>query len=247
MQDVTESSHEFQTLGPDPSTKHQCLATLLCVAGFYVFYAFLGAAVKEALRWECPFLVESLPKAWVAATVMPLSGGRLFAGGHGENVLISSLGRRPQKNALLTTVQTAEAFELSFDITPHDGAPADEWRNILHFGNSNGQRLPGFWLFPGSTKLDAQMSRQDETVSCDPEDALPVGQVTRVGVRLVGNTFTVSFNGHQVCSTDGFFENRVPAQRSVDVWFSSPWDPAADVTVANLVYTPIWACGPVGV
>ena len=63
------------------------------------------------------------------------------------------------------------------------------------------------------------MSRQDTLVACDPQDALPVGQATRVGVLLVGDTFTVSFNG----------------QESGD-----PWYPAADVTVANLVYTPLY-------
>ena len=42
--------------------------------------------------------------------------------------------------------------------------------------------------------------------------------------RLVGDTFSMSLNGH----------------------FSNPWGPAADVTVANLVYTSLYACGPVG-
>ena len=74
------------------------------------------------------------------------------------------------------------------------------------------------------------MSRQDICVSpltCDPEGALPVGQVTRVGVLLVGDTFTVSFNIQEQCSTGGFFENMVPAQPSVDVWLGDPWYPAA--------------------
>ena len=156
------------------------------------------------------------------------------------------MGRRPESNALLTTVQTAETFELSFDLTPHDSAPADAWRSIVHFGQSNGQRLPAFWLFPGSTRLCVYMGRQDRLISCEPEETLPVGEVTHVGVRLVGDTFTVSLNGQQKCITGGFYQNRIPAQPSVDVWFSDPWYPAADVTVANLVYTSLLLVWPRG-
>jgi len=254
MQDVTEISHEFETLGLDPTAKRRCLATHLSVAGICALLgaavgAAVSAAVKEAVRQECPGLVNSLQNASLNDTVVPPSGGWRFADGPGENVLIPSLGRQPQRNVLLTTMQTAETFELSFDITPHDSAPADEWRNIVHFGNYGIQRLPGFWLYPGSTRLRADMNRKDmEIVSCNPDKALPVGQVTRVGVRLVGDTFTVPFNGQQVCSTGGFFENRVPAQPSVPVWFSDPWYASTDVTVANLVYKPLYECecGPVG-
>jgi len=255
MQDVTEISHEFQTLGPAPTTKRRCLAPHLAVAGICALLgAAVGAAVgvavgvamNEAFRQERPSLVDSLQNASVADTVVPLSGGRLFAYGPGENVLISDLERQPQRNVLLTTMQTAETFELSFDITPRDSAPANEWRNILNFGNSNSQKLPAFFLYPGSTRLRIDMNRQDmEDVSCAPEGALPVGQVTHVRVQLVGDTFTVFFNGQQVCSNQDFW-NRVPGQPYVSVWFSDPWWPAADVTVANLVYTPLFVCGPVG-
>ena len=201
MQDVTEISHEFQTFGPAPTTKRRCLAPHLAVAGICALLgaavgAAVAVAVNGAFRQERSGLVDSLQNESVVDPVVPLSGGRLFADGPGESVLISSMGRQPQRNVLLTTMQTAETFELSFDIAPYDSARADEWRNILHFGDS-GHRFPAFWLYPGSTRLNACMSRQDKFVCCDPEGALPVGQVTHVGVQLVGDTFTVSFNGQQ--------------------------------------------------
>ena len=173
---------------------------------------------------------------------MPPYSASFFADGPGDNILISYVGRRPERNALLTTVQT---FELSFDLTPHDSAPADAWRSIVHFGQSH-TYLPAFYLYPGSTRLEVCMERQGGHICCNPEETLPVGEVTHVGVRLVGETFTVSFNGQQKCITGGFYQNRIPAQPSVDVWFSDPWYPAADVTVANLVYTSLYSCGPVG-
>jgi len=250
MEDVTEISHEFQTLGPAPTTKRRCLAVHLAVPVICALLgAAVGAAVNEAVRQERPSLVDSLQNASVADTVVPLSSGKLFADGPVENVLISGAGRRPEISAILTIIQTAETFELSFDITPYSYAPPYSLRNILHFGSYDSQRLPAFWLYPGSNRLQVDMNRQDmEILSCVTEDALPVGRVTHVVVRLVGDILTVSFNGQQVCSKGGFSENREPAQQGVPVWFSDPWHPAADVLVADLVYTPLYECecGPVG-
>jgi len=248
MQDAAEIPFEFRTLAPAPAAKRGCLATHMVVAGIGVL---LGVAVNEAVRQQRvgPVSVTSLQNASWVDTAVPLCGGRLSADVPGANVLISSVGRRPQPSVKLTTIQTAETFELSFDITPHDRSPANSWRSIVHFGNSDHQIIPAFWLYPSSTRLTAQMSRQDIYVSpltCDPQNALPVGQVTRVAVLLVGDTFTVSFNGQEQCSTGGFYKNRVPAQPSVDVWLGDPWFPAADVTVANLVYTPLYTCGTCG-
>ena len=240
MQDAAEIPYEFRTLAPAPAAKHGCLATHIVVADIC---ALLGAAVNEAVRQQRlgSVSVTSLQNASWVDTAVPLCGP-------GENVLISSVGRQPQRNVRINTIQTAETFELSFDVTPHDSAPANSWRNIVHFGNSYGSDadIPGFWLKPGSTRLREEMSRQDILVACDPEGALPVGQVTRVGVLLVGDTFTVSFNGQQQCSTGGFLENRVPAQPNVDVWLGDLWYTAADVTVANLLYRPLYTCGTCG-
>ena len=222
MQDVIKISHEIQTLALAPTAKRRCLATYLAVAGICALLgAAVGAAVNEAVHQERPGLVDSLQKASVGDTVVSPSGP-------GESVLISSTGRQPQRNVLITTMQTAETCELSFDITPHDGALANEWRNILTFGDINSHRFPAFWLYPGSTRLRADMNRQDrEVLSCQPEGALPVGQVTHVGVPLAGDTFTVSFNGQQVRSNQDFW-NWVPGQPYVHVWFSDPWWSGAD-------------------
>ena len=104
--------------------------------------------------------VNSLQNVSGRGTPVRAEGGRLFVDAPGEQVLISSLARQPQENHLLTSMQTAETFELSLDITPHDGAPPNWFRNIVHFGNSNTQRLPGFFLYPGSTRLNACVSRE---------------------------------------------------------------------------------------
>ena len=216
MQQVTEVPCEFQTLGPAPTAKRSCLVTHLVVAGVCTF---LGAAVSEAVRQERSgsVPVNSLQNVFGEAAQCVQKVAPLFVNAPGEQVLLSSSARQPQENHLLTTMQTAETFELSVDITPHDGAPPNWWRNIVHFGNSEDQRLPVFGLYPGSTRLSTCVSREagsdyGHQVCCDPEEVLPVGQATHVGLRLVGDSLAVSFNGKQMCSTGGFFENRVPGQ-----------------------------------
>ena len=68
---------------------------------------------------------------------------------------------------------------------------------------------------PGRTR------RQGERADC-------VGQVSCVGVRLVGTIFTAYLSGKQICRAGGFFENRVPAQPCVDVWFRDLWTSRCD-------------------
>jgi len=252
MQDAAVMS-DFQQLGPAPPTKRGCAAYLVAVA----IGALLGAAANEAARQVRPGLVpfHSLQNVSRANSSLRVNssaplGGEMFSGyGPAQKVLISHSGVQPQEGQLLTTVETAETFEVSFDITPHASAPPTSPASIVHFGNPDTQRLPGFWLGAGSTGLLARMDRRQgvgygHQVGCDT-DALPVGQATHVVLRLVDDAFTLWFNGQLKCDVGGFFENRVPAQPTVDVWFSDPWYPAADVTVANLVYTPLYACGPI--
>ena len=243
-------SHDFQPLGQAATSKRGCLGTHLVVFGIG---AVMGAVLNELMRQECLGIVPSnlLHNTPVVDTTQSYSADGFFAGGPGENVLIPYVGRQPLQGQLLATMQTAETFEISFDITPHAAAPSDEYPTIVYFGNQYPQRLPGFWLYPGSTRLAVRMSGREgggfgHQFGCDAEEALPVGQVTHVIFGLEGGFYTVSLDGQQACNVGGFLQNRVPPQPSVDVWFSDPWDPPADVTVVNLVYTSLYACGPIG-
>ena len=71
------------------------------------------------------------------------------------------------------------------------------------------------------------MNAQDgSSVTCGPTPPLPVGQITHVVGRLIGDTFSMSLNGLEAGSTVGFHENRLPTQPYVDAWFSKPRIPA---------------------
>ena len=249
MQDATYMPHDFRTLAPAGTSTRGCRATHLVVFGIG---AVMGAVVNELVRQATPGTVPAnvLRNTPKVDTAQSYSGQSFFAGGPGENVLIPYVGRRPLQGQLLTTMQTAETFEISFDVTPHTAAPSSD-ASIIHFGSQSNQRLPAFYLLHGSTKLYVSMNGWEgdgfgHLFGCITEEALPVAQVTHVIFRLEGGFYTVSFNGQQICNVGGFLQNRVPPQPSVDVWFSNPWDPPADVTVANLVYTSLYACGPIG-
>jgi len=250
MQDATDMLHDFQTLEPAGTSKRGCLATHLVVFGIG---AIMSAVVNELMRQATPGPVPAnvLCNTLKVDSARSYNGQGFFAGGPGENVLIPYVGRQPLQGQLLTTMQTAETFEISFDINPHAAAPSNSYASIIHIGNQNTQRLPAFWLYPGSTRLGVRMDGREgggfgHQFLCNTEEALPVGQVTHVSFRLEGGYYTVSFNGQQTCNVGGFLQNRVAPQSSVDVWFSNPWSSPADVTVANLVYTSLYECGPIG-
>ena len=106
MQDATDMLHDFQTLGPAGTSQRGCLATHLVVFGVG---AVMGALVNQMMRQATPGTVPAnvLCNTPKVDTAQSYSGESFFAGGPGENVLISYVGRQPLQGQLLTTMQTA--------------------------------------------------------------------------------------------------------------------------------------------
>ena len=75
-------------------------------------------------------------------------------------------------------------YAVQFDINP--SAAAGGWANIIHFtigGNccGYGQRIPGVWFYGGSTRLHIRDGHAgDGNAGCDPEEQLPLNEVTNV-------------------------------------------------------------------
>ena len=61
---------------------------------------------------------------------------------------------------------------------------------------------------------------------------------TRIEIRDVGGTFSVSFNGVVQCTTD-YTGQVLPARTDRDVYVSDPWYVSPDVILSNLVYTSV--------
>ena len=146
------------------------------------------------------------------------------------------------RNTVISTLATAEQFELNFDIMPT--GRRDDWSNILHFtahGNWGGEfdRIPAIFVHGKSTRLHVGMGRRGSpNDGVDPSKELPTGKTTRVTVRLQGDELKVFFDGQQVASNSNY-HGKVPALPSVQVFASDPWFEASAARVANVWYLPL--------
>jgi hypothetical protein len=156
-----------------------------------------------------------------------------------RHILISSDRKCQKHGGLVTsTFTTSRFFELSFDLVPHGKVRG--WNNILHIGNTNGERIPAVWMFSGSTRLHVRMgSTRSWNDGCDPTAWLPLHQKTRVAIRLLEDTFSVLYNGTVQC-TKSFAGVHIDGRSNRYVYVSDPWYSASAVTVSNLLYAP---CG----
>ena len=131
---------------------------------------------------------------------------------------------------------TTGNYRLSFDIVP-TGTVA-EWSSILHFNNGGkdccdfGNRSPGFWFFPGSTRLHCRIGDSTDGNWGIDTDALPINRRTKV---------TLECNGADVKLTVGatVYTAKRPANRFVGnllVYGGDPWYPAANAAIRRLDY-----------
>ena len=158
-------THEFQALGTAQTSKRACLATHLFVAGLCTL---LGVALNQAVR---PSGRSTAPRTSLQNySLVPPCGGRLLGDAPGELVLIAYQGRKPIQNTKLASIQTAETFEVNFDITPHNPAPSNTHHsNVVDFRDSNNRPIPAVYLYSGSTKLLSFMRAQDgSSGTCGP-------------------------------------------------------------------------------
>lgn len=152
-----------------------------------------------------------------------------------------TLGRKLQRNTLLATMTTDTDFELRFDVTPC--TTLKERSSILSFESPGSTRISRpttlleFAFLPHSTTLQCVVGRpQDANVEFNTT-TLPLGQTSRVEAWLKGNTFTLSVDGIQVCSSTRL-TSKFPGMAGVRVWASSKQLAAAAASISNVVYTP---------
>merc|ERR1712167_547483 len=129
-------------------------------------------------------------------------------------------------------------YEVAFTITPT--AAVGGWGNIIHItadgGNccNYGQRIPGVWFYPGSTRLhirDGQGSNGND--GCDPDDQLPIGEPTTVRIDINppgGETPGLQVYYDDVLKCEGDRGERSEfANAQVFAW--DPWHDAANAVV----------------
>lgn len=133
------------------------------------------------------------------------------------------------RNQLLGTIDaySTDAFTVSFHLNV-TGIVSD-WGSILHVGNADTQRWPGFWLTPGNTGLHSRMSTStDWNNGFTNTSALPVGQDVWTHVVMVdtGANLSLFLNGSLIETING---NGTPytSESTMNVYAGDPWWAAA--------------------
>lgn len=75
------------------------------------------------------------------------------------------------------------------------------WGNIFHHGNSDSQRNPGIWFYPGNTRLHirtSSVSNWNDGVDTPPHEALAFGKWSHVAVAVRSGDMRVFVDGELV-------------------------------------------------
>jgi hypothetical protein len=146
------------------------------------------------------------------------------------------------KNTKVGEVQASKNYEVSFVLTPHHTLSG--WTNIFHFtqtGNNccnQGDRIPAVWFFSDTTRLHVRSSQQSNgNGGCDTNDQLPIGQATKVDIRVENDKLQVFFGGNLACETNPFSSpTDFSVPQTLQVWASDPWYTASGATLSHLTY-----------
>ncbi len=126
----------------------------------------------------------------------------------------------------------AKSHTLAFWLRPLSARPA--LTSVMHFGGSDGQRLPALFFAPGKTRLELRVSRADGKPDATLASKAPLALDTWTHVALVTERRRV------VLYIDGKRRGALalPAAGAAHrpLWASSPWHEAARAQIAKLGY-----------
>lgn len=207
------------------------------------------AIVSSHLAMSAPDVVDGLHEQvqLELPTDVDLDSISMSPAQHSGTVLVGPVAHVVSSGACLCeSFETAEEFELSFDLTP--GEVGAEWGNLLRFASTQsdasgfGDFMPAFFFHPNSARLYVVMGRPGSHDShCSALSTLPTGVTSRIIARLAGNSFRIFADGSEVCSMPGYRAAKYPAMSAVKVWASDDFHPTANASIANLVYTRLEA------
>mmetsp|Transcript_36923 Transcript_36923/g.88919 ORF Transcript_36923/g.88919 Transcript_36923/m.88919 type:complete len:217 (+) Transcript_36923:918-1568(+) len=185
---------------------------------------------------ECLRNAASLPFT-VAADQPPFP----VCGENTDTELLIGEGFELVQGTSLGEVNASKHFEVSFVVTPH--GTREGWSNLIHFtstGNNcceEGDRVPAVHVFNQSTRLHIRSDRLGvATDGCDPIEQLPIGNATKVDIRVADGKLQVFYDSIEVCNTSAYASPTVPNE-TVVVYASDPWHNPALANVSHLTYT----------
>ena len=140
---------------------------------------------------------------------------------------------------------TTGYYKLSFDIVPR--GTVSDWGSILHFTIGEnfhhfGGRAPGFWFFPGNTRLHCVIGDSSESYwnwSINPHHELPLNVHTKVTLECNGPSVKLTVGGHVYTAVQ-------PTHRFAGkllVYAGDPWYPNANAEINGFEYEILPATG----
>ena len=111
-------------------------------------------------------------------------------GCNGKNIVLSTSPVLARGNVIGFITGTTGNYRFSFDIVP-TGTVA-KWSSILHFNNGGkdccdlGNRSPGFWFIPGTTRLHCRIGDSTDGNWGIDTDALTLNKRTKVTLECNG-------------------------------------------------------------
>ena len=150
----------------------------------------------------------------------------------------------------MTTLQKiTPSYYVKFDLKP-SGTVIGWHASILHLtiggdgdGDpiTHGERIPGVWFIPGSTKLfiSTSLNNTDDYI-IQPPNSLPLNQYTEVEIyqKLDGNNqykYEIKIAGNLIHSA---INNNPLTLSNVKVYSGDPWHETRQAYIRNLVISP---------
>lgn len=138
-------------------------------------------------------------------------------------------GFAPSTNNLIGTVNAFDLRQSTVSFWLKLNSVQSGWNSILHIGNANDQRYPGFWMYPGTDRLHYRIgSNGSWNTGVDPSTAVVLDEWLKVSTVWDGGNGSVYFNDTLVASTSLNLSWSASATGSWNVFAGDPWYSAVD-------------------
>jgi len=148
-------------------------------------------------------------------------------------IVVAKTGFQPTQNHKIATAEKIGtglvAYTYMFWVKPQ--GTVDQYSNLIHKGETDNERSPAIWFYPGTTQLHIRSATRDSwNDGCDPQQQLPMNQWTHVAVVHRHGRLEVFYNGKSKC---GEYKNQ-PLSNDGHLYASNRFYPAAKCVMADL-------------
>jgi hypothetical protein len=147
------------------------------------------------------------------------------------------------KSNQVATVEPLQDYELSFTMElASDWSLTGNWQNILHIGDTDGQRFPGVWFHPTENKIYVFQSQSYcSGCCCDWEvystNIFAAGETYEIKVIVENNQMAMYVDGALVGTESG---SATYVATDAAVYVGDPWwDTATKVTLSDITLSEV--------